>query len=115
MSEKDSELQNQDIWDIDQAEVRPATHKPRAVVSVAFNRDDFNRVTEAAQRSGVKTSEFIREATLDRAAMLTTVTEFVWGGFSLKFNSVMIQARTPSGTSTRSRLTRELTAYVTSE
>ena len=114
MSEKASELRNQEIWDIDQAVVLPATQKPRAVVSVAFNRDDFNRVTEAAQRSGVKTSEFIREATLDKAAMLAKVTEFIWGGFSL-YNSVIVQARPFSGTSTHSRPQVEINAYVTSE
>jgi hypothetical protein len=34
------------------------------VVSVAFSRDDFERVVETARREGMRTSEFIREAAL---------------------------------------------------
>ena len=37
----------------------------RAIVSVAFPRADFNRVTEHAAQANKKTSEFIREAALN--------------------------------------------------
>ena len=40
----------------------------RAIVSVAFPRADFNRVTQHAARANKKTSEFIREAALSSAA-----------------------------------------------
>lgn len=63
MSEED--LQNADNWDLEHAEKRPPVKKARAVVSVAFSADDFDRVAEVAERIGMKTSEFIREATLN--------------------------------------------------
>ena len=114
MSEQDSELRNPDNWDFDQAVVRRGIKNARAVVSVAFNREDFHRVTEAAQRSGVKTSEFIREASLDKAATLAKATDFGWRGFSL-YNTVMIHGRMSSGTSTFSKPTVDIHAYVISE
>ncbi len=40
----------------------------RAVVSVAFSHDDLDEVSEAARGAGMKTSEFIRESALRRAA-----------------------------------------------
>ena len=61
-----SELQNPDAWEDADNEVRPPVKAPRAVVSVAFARDDFFRVTERARRLGMKTSEFIRKAALDQ-------------------------------------------------
>ncbi|MBI4493224.1 MAG: hypothetical protein HY690_10585 [Chloroflexi bacterium] len=39
----------------------------RVVVSVAFSRRDFERVAECAEKMGMRTSEFVREAALDRA------------------------------------------------
>ena len=53
-------------WDDQAAEVRPPVNNPRAVVSVAFTREDFNRVSQHARALGMKTSEFIRKAALDR-------------------------------------------------
>jgi len=61
-------LEDPDEWDSDSAEVRPPSRSARAVVSVAFARDAFDRVADAAEREGMKTSEFIREAALARAA-----------------------------------------------
>ena len=113
MSEKDSELQTPDTWDIEQGVVRSGTKNTRAVVSVAFNREDFYRVTEAAERSGVKTSEFIREATLDKAATLAKVTGFGWVGASM-YSSVIVLSDLSAGTSTRSKPEVEITEYVTS-
>lgn len=60
------ELQNPRTWDDGADGVRPPVKAPRAVVSVAFSADDFRRVTEQARRHGMKTSEFIREAALER-------------------------------------------------
>ncbi len=57
------ELQDEESWD-DEGEVRPAVKPQRAVVSVAFSRDDFERVATYARRHGMKTSEFIRNAAL---------------------------------------------------
>jgi uncharacterized protein (DUF1778 family) len=62
----DKALQSEGNWDYDRAERRPG-RKPRAVVSVAFSREDFERVASAAEQSGMKVSEFIREAALSRS------------------------------------------------
>lgn len=102
MSNQDSELRNPENWDVDRAVVRPGIKNARAVVSVAFSREDFERVTDAAQKSGVKTSEFIREAALNKADILATVTDFGLHGFS-GYTSVLVQGELSSGTSTYSR------------
>ena len=54
-------------WDYDKAEVRGAVASPRAVVSVAFSRSDFEVVALAAEAQSRKVSEFIRSAALERA------------------------------------------------
>lgn len=74
---KDTNLHNDDEperegqWDLDAAEARRGVAKPRAVVSVAFARDDFDRVSECAEQQGKKTSEFIREAAMDKVVRST--------------------------------------------
>jgi len=58
------ELQNPESWDWERAQARPGRKKPRAVVSVAFKRDDFETVAACAERAGMKLSEFIRSAAI---------------------------------------------------
>jgi hypothetical protein len=58
------EPQNPESWDWDRAESRPGRKKPRAVVSVAFNREDFETVAALAERAGMKLSQFIRSAAI---------------------------------------------------
>lgn len=61
------ELEQPETWDYEKAEKRPGVKTPRAVVSVAFARDDFEQVSKYAERLGMRTSEFIRKAALDVA------------------------------------------------
>ena len=63
----DSELEGQEVWDFERPEVREPIKAPRVVASVAFRRDDFERVFLYAQRIGKRTSEFIREAAIEKA------------------------------------------------
>jgi len=64
MSDKElQELQDPESWD-DESQVLPSAKPRRAVVSVPFPREDFERVVEHAQNEGMKTSEFIRQAVL---------------------------------------------------
>ena len=58
------ELQNPGSWDWERAQARPGRKKPRAVVSVAFNREDFETVAAFAERAGIKLSQFIRSAAI---------------------------------------------------
>lgn len=60
-------MDDQAEWDFEHAERRPGVKNARAVVSVAFKRTDFERVSEYAERHNMKTSEFIREAALGAA------------------------------------------------
>lgn len=60
-------LQNREEWEDDGGEVRQPVKNRRTVVSVAFSREDFERVSQYATKQGVKTSEFIREAALKQA------------------------------------------------
>lgn len=57
---------DRDDWDYSRAETRPSGSSPRAVVSVAFPRADFDAVSEFARSNDMKVSEFIREAVMDR-------------------------------------------------
>ncbi len=68
MEERDQqELQNPDNWDFERAHRTSGMRAARAVVSVAFSREDFERVAGCAEQLGMRTSEFIREAALNRA------------------------------------------------
>ncbi len=60
-----TDMQKQETWDFgDDAEVRSRPRKARAVVSVAFPSEDFERVGQYAEAHGLKISELIRSATL---------------------------------------------------
>ena len=63
------ELQSAESWEgTDQTvqTVQPSSKFARAIVSVAFSREDFETVAEYARQHGMKTSEFIRLAALDK-------------------------------------------------
>ena len=89
------DLQNPENWDWDTAERRPGSASARAIVSVAFARQDFDLVSEAAQRSGMKTSEFIRTAALSRAKRRQSTVVY---GMSGSLGSVLLTDRPSSAT-----------------
>ncbi len=60
-------LEREDTWDFATAERRPGSKVSRAVVSVAFSREDFELVGERAEQLGLKVSEFVRSAAIDAA------------------------------------------------
>ena len=60
------DLEKDENWDFDHAEARPAVKNRRTIVSVAFHQDDFQRVASYAAAAGMKVSEFIREAALEK-------------------------------------------------
>lgn len=101
MQEDEQVLRNEETWDVAQVEVSPGVPKPRAVVSVAFSRDDFETVSGVAKSSGVRTSEFIRTAAIEKASVVTQVTLGLAGAsqFSIVTTTVSI-----SGTSTNAPL-----------
>ena len=77
---EDHDLEEPSSWDYERAEKRPSAKPDRAVVSVAFSRKDFERVAGYAERSGMRTSEFIRRAALDQARAGAKITEFSFLG-----------------------------------
>ena len=76
----DRELEAPGNWDYESAERRSPARPARVVVSVAFPRDDFEQVAKCAEIQGMRTSEFIRVAALDRATAHAGVTTFSWSG-----------------------------------
>jgi hypothetical protein len=60
-------LEHADEWDFDRAGRRPGVEQARAIVSVAFQRQDFERLTRCADQLHMRTSAFIRAAALEKA------------------------------------------------
>ncbi len=64
----DEELMAPELWDFANAAIRPGTKKrARSVVSVAFSAEEFDIVSDKAERRGKYMSAYIREVAL-RAA-----------------------------------------------
>lgn len=63
-----AELEDASAWEDEPFTVQQPTNKSRAVVSVAFSRDDYRRVATHARNNGMRTSEFIRKAVLEAMA-----------------------------------------------
>jgi hypothetical protein len=74
------ELENPESWDYEHVETIEPVKSPRVVVSVAFRRHDFETVSDYAEHLGKKTSEFIREAALDKATGRTSKTPIYTSG-----------------------------------
>ena len=60
----DSELEKLDSWDVQKPEVRPPIKPSRLVVSVSFQRNEFDQISKHAELIGKKTSQFIRDAAI---------------------------------------------------
>ena len=73
------ELEKEENWDYEHAQRRPGHKKARAVVSVAFPRDDFDEVASQAERAGKPVSTFIRDVVLRREVTHTQVAAFSSG------------------------------------
>ncbi len=65
--EHERKLERTETWDFEQPEVKEPVRPSRVVVSVAFRREDFSQVSVYAERLGKRTSEFIREAAIEKA------------------------------------------------
>jgi hypothetical protein len=105
-------LEASDSWNLEMGQRRPPAQAARAIVSVAFSREAFERVAESAERAGRKVSEFIREAALEKAtqtrdeAVLTSATGSISG--PIVFNGRLTAAtagstRVPGGVSWEDR------------
>jgi hypothetical protein len=81
-NKQNSELENLKNWDTDRIEVRQPKKPSRVVFSVAFQRDDFDRVAKYAELCGKKTSEFIRDAAIEKTLMQEKFVSFLFGSGS---------------------------------
>ncbi len=61
------ELQSPETWEHTAEDRREPVRSPRAIVSVALSRDDFEFVSAAARSMEMRTSEFIRVAAVEKA------------------------------------------------
>ena len=71
MAKSDKELARMEdagYWDADRDENHAPAKKGRAILSVAFSREDFDRVAEVAEEAHMRVSEFVRGAALEKAA-----------------------------------------------
>jgi|GEM_PF-1522920 len=69
MAREDLEsLENSGELDSPKAEKPAPVKSHRSVVSVTFPRDVFAQVAQAAEQNGMRTSEFIRVAAVEKAA-----------------------------------------------
>lgn len=68
MPQKPNEgLKNPEQWGWESAKFVQPTKTPRAIVSVAFSRNEFQFVAEAAVQIQQPVSAFIREAAIEKA------------------------------------------------
>ncbi len=64
----EKQLEDEQSWDFDAAVAGVPPKVGRVVCSVAFQRREFDLVAAYAERVGKRTSQFIREAAMEKAA-----------------------------------------------
>ena len=92
MEEERESLQDPENWDFERAERRGGVKGARAIVSVAFGRDDFESVAACAERNGKRTSEFIREAALEKASSRGSFVSFSGTRGSVLFSDTSVHS-----------------------
>lgn len=60
-------LESPDQWNWSAAQKRTPAKERRVIVSVAFGRDDFERVATCAEKHNMPVSSFIRLAAMEKA------------------------------------------------
>ena len=89
---KNSGLERLDNWDVDKAEVKAPVKPSRLVISVAFQRDDFERISKHAAFLGKKTSQFIRDTVIEKTLKQSNPVLFSTCSFSLGASWITDQA-----------------------
>jgi hypothetical protein len=82
-------------WDFQEAQTKPPVKGRRAVVSVAFPAEDFQTVSKYAESFGMKISEFIRSAAVERTRPHDSAASVAGGGTACVF---VVQTGTASVT-----------------
>jgi hypothetical protein len=63
----DDEIEFEADWDFDNAVVVNPVSAPGAVVSVRFTADEFEQVARQSAAEGIKLTDYIRQAAVQRA------------------------------------------------
>ncbi len=82
-AEEAENLESPEEWDYERAERISPQKKARAVVSVAFSREDLELIGDYAERLGQKTSAYIRQAAIEKASAHAQVNSVRWFGASI--------------------------------
>lgn len=70
----DKKLENEETWDLANAQPQPPIKNRRSVVSVAYRPEQLAEVAHRARAAGMKVSEYIRNRSLDHANEAVGVT-----------------------------------------
>ena len=103
--DKELDLRDESSWDYEKAETKPATRSNRVVVSVAFTRQDFEKVADHAGSVNMKTSEFIRTAALDKVGKPAEASGFACSVSNAGF--IISGSQIGTSTQVRSSATRD--------
>ena len=94
-------VEAEETWDLETPVAHGTPRRPRAVVSVPLQPDEFSAISEAASRAGKKLSVFIRSAALDRTRQVSEahISVFVTHGSSqqlLAAGDTQVETDSPS-------------------
>ena len=98
------ELEAAGAWALEDATPGRRTKPARAIVSVAFTREDFDLVSESAEQAGMRTSAFIRTAALERASPVGHLIDVSTGTAGV----FVAQAELPPITDVAARVSQEI-------
>lgn len=104
-------VENEEEWDLDTGGVGQPVLKRRSVVSVSLNRDDFMTISICAEQHNMKTSEFMRRASLQKANERNVSLSSIQGTFTVSFFGGMTNSALTSGTAGSEDLKAEKTDH----
>ncbi len=102
-------VESEGEWDLDAGGVGQPVRKRRSVVSVSLNREDFMTISACAEHRNMKTSEFMRRASLQKANETNLLVSSIQGTFTVSFLGGMTNSAFTSGTSGSEDLKAEKT------
>lgn len=98
MSDYDN-LEGPDQWNWNAAQKRTPAKERRVIVSVAFGRDDFERVAGCAEKHNMPVSSFIRLAATEKAEREGAFVPLNWSSGNEAYAYIIGMQQAVSGTS----------------
>ena len=88
---------SEDDWELESAERRPGVRRGSVVVSVRLARDDFDKISQSAEATGIPTSTFLRNAALEKVEGKREASVVYWnGGAAAHFSTTAAFGHTTS-------------------